>query len=559
MRSPFTALTWEIWQRNRRTAWLVIGIILFGWLFNLVLPDSFRASAAGRERLMTVNGMLTVASLLLVFGIFNHTEFNPQKDWTGFPYRLFSLPVATWLLVVLPMSLGVAAVELVYFSWMKLVFTHDPLARPGWLVGLIGAYMVFYQTILWSLAGFRILRIIVLGLIGTSFVGVAFLPAFAKYVSSPWLSEKVLIAMFVALSLMAFVISWICVARQRFGGGHRRNWLKALIDRVGDALPRRSKDFSSSVGAQFWFEWRRFGLLLPLCIGAMLILVIGPLSWVMRKDSDSALWVLGWTLAMPVILAAPVGKGFSKPDFWSSDLSLPPSQAVRPLATGEMVVIKMKVAALSAAISWLLVLAFLSVWLPLWADLAPLSMVRIGFWMIYDHSVYPQYLIAALSIIAGMFLTWKFLVGGLWIGLSGNRRFFIASAAVYCLVALVGIISLVVLFEQKAVRAWIRDDPNRLLSYLEWLAALAIILKFWLAAFSWRRISSHRVRKYLLIWLGSMLCLMALAILVWSGGRLYLPLDADRLRNLLVLIVLLVIPFARLGLAPSALARNRHA
>ena len=560
MRSPITALTWEIWQRNRRIAWLVIGIILFGWLFNLVLPDHFRASVAGRERLMTVNGMLTVASLLLVFRVFTYTEFNPQKDWTGFPYRLFALPVATWRLVVLPMSLGIAAVELIYLAWVKLVFAPDLLARPGWFAVLIGAYLVFYQTILWSLAGFRMMRMIVLGLVGTSFVGVAFLPGFAKYVSSSWLSEKVLIALLVGLSLVAFVAAWICVARQRCGGGRRRNWLKALIERIADALPRRRKGFASPAAAQFWFEWRRSGLLLPLCIGAMLILLIGPLSWIMRKDSDSTLWILGWTLALPVILAAPVGKGFSKPDFWSSDLLLPPFQAVRPLATGELVVIKMKVAALSAAISWLLVLTFLSVWLPLWADLAPLSMIRIGFWMIYDHSVHPQYLIAALAIISGMFLTWKSLVGGLWIGLSGNRKLFIASAAVYCLVALMGIISLVMLFEQKEFRAWIRDDPNRLLSYLEWVAAFGVIVKFWLAAFSWRRISSQRVRKYLLVWLGSTLCLVALAALLWAGARLYLPLvDADRLKSLLILIALLAIPFARLGLAPSSLARNRHA
>jgi len=260
-----------------------------------------------------------------------------------------------------------------------------------------------------------------------------------------------------------------------------------------------------------------------------------------------------------MILAVPVGKGFSKPDFWSSDLSLPPFQAVRPLATGEMVVIKMKVAALSAVISWLLVLIFLSVWLPLWANLAPLTMIRIGFWMIYDHSVYPQYVIAALSIIAGLFLTWKFLVGGLWIGLCGNRRFFIASAAAYCLVLILGMIGLIILLDHdKAVRGWVREDPNRLLSYIEWIAALAVIAKFWMAAFSWRRISSHRVRKYLLVWLGSTFCLMALAILWWKGGRLYLPLDADRLRNLLILIALLAIPFARLGFAPSSLARNRH-
>ena len=558
MSSPIKALIWEIGWRHHRSVWLVMGIILFGWLFNLVLPDSFRAIAANREHLVTVNALLTIASLLLVFGIFNYTEFSPQKDWTGFPYRLFALPVSTWLLVALPMALGVAAVELVYVVWIKLVFAYDPLQRPEWFAALIGAYMVFYQTILWGLAGFRMLRMILLGLVGTSFVGVAFLPGFAKYLSSPWLSETLLIPLFVGLSLMTFVISWVCVARQRCGGGRRRNWLKELIERIAGALPRRTKGFASPAGAHFWFEWRHSGWLLPGCIAAMLIVVIGPLSWVMRKDPDSTMWVLGWTLAMPVILAVPVGKGFSKPYFWSSDLSLSPFQAVRPLATGEMVVIKMKVAALSAGISWLLVSAFLSVWLPLWADLAPLSMIRIGFWMIYDHSVSPQYVIAALSLIAGLFLTWKFLVGGLWIGLSGNRRFFVASAAVYWLVAIMGIISLVMLFEQKSVRTWIRDDPNRLLSYLEWIAALAIIVKFWLAAFSWRKISSQRVHKYLLIWLGSAFCLMALALLVWAGARFYLSLDADRLRNLLILIALLVIPFARLGLAPSALARNRH-
>ena len=262
---------------------------------------------------------------------------------------------------------------------------------------------------------------------------------------------------------------------------------------------------------------------------------------------------------MPVILAAAVGEGFSKPDFWSRDLSLPVFVAVRPLATGELVVTKMKVAALSAAISWLLVLVFLSIWLPLWADLAPLSMVRVGFWMIFGHSVYPQYGIAVLGILGGMFLTWKFLVGGLWIGLSGNRKFFIASAAAYGLVVLLGIIGLTILLNNdRAVRGWVREDPNRPLLYLEWMAAVAVILKLWLTAFSWHRISPQRVRKYLLAWLASTACLITLALLLWARARFDLPVDAERLRNLLVLIALLIIPFARLGFAPSALARNRH-
>jgi hypothetical protein len=266
----------------------------------------------------------------------------------------------------------------------------------------------------------------------------------------------------------------MCIVRQRSGGGQRRGWLKYLIERIADAWPRRKKVFRSAASAQLWYEWRRAGLLLPSSIGALLVLVIGPLAWLLRDEPGSAVWILGWTLAMPIMLAFPLGKGFSKADFWSADLSLPAFIAVRPLATGEMIVTKMKVAALSAAISWLLVLAFLSLWLPLWADLAPLTMVRIGFWMAYGHSMWAEYAILTLFIAAGMFVTWKLLVGGLWVGLCGSRRAFITSGAVCCLVPLLGFIGLTMLINHdRAVRAWATEDPNRVLSICQWIAALA--------------------------------------------------------------------------------------
>ncbi len=566
MRSPLTALLWEIWRRNRRAVWLVIGIILFAWLFNLVLPDSFRATTAGRARLMAINCLLMAGSFLLVFGMFNYTELNPQKEWTGFPYRLFSLPVSTWRLPALPTLAGVAALEAAYLAWLALVFGHS-LKKPEWIAVLLGAYMVFYQTILWSLAGFRILRIVVLGLVGTSFVGVASLPLFAQFIPSLWLSEKILIPLVTLVALAAFVMAWISLARQRCGGGRRRNRLRALIGWVTEVLPERKRGFRSPAAAQFWFEWRRIGILMPALIGALLVLVIGPISWHLRAEPGAALRILAWTLAMPVILAMVAGWGFSRPDFWSRDLALPPFVASRPLATGEMVVAKMKVAALSAATSWLLVLAFLSLWLPLWADLSPLSAIRIGFWMVYGHSMLPQYLIAALGLVAGMFLTWRFLVGELWVGLSGNRAFYLASAAGFWLTLLLGIIGLAILLDDQAVRAWIHEDPNRLLAYLEWSAAFAVIGKFWVAARSWRNISGRRVCQYLLLWSGATLLLIALAILLWAGGALspaltdfagLPPMDVYRLRNLLILAALLTVPLARLGFAPAALAQNRH-
>ncbi len=568
MNGSITALSWEIWRRNRGKIRVVAAIVLCSWLFNHFFAVEFIANEPKEHGLLTINCMTMAASLLLVFAIFNYTELSPQKEWTGFPYRLFAMPVSSLTLVAVPMLLAICAVELVFLTWLKIVFTHDELPKPEWLAFLLGAYMVYYQTILWTLAGFRILRIILLGLIGTSFVGVAFLPFFAQYVSSSWFSEGILIAALSGLVAMAFSAAWISILRQRCGGGKRSSWLKYLAERITDALPRRKKDFRSAASAQLWFEWRRAGMLLPSCIAALLVLVIGPLSWFLRNEEGAAVWILIWTLAMPMILAYPFGKGFSKADFWSNNMSIPAFISTRPLATGELVVVKMKAAALSAGLTWLLVLAFLSLWLPLWANLAPLMFIRIGIWMVNGHSMWAEYAISALFIAASLFITWKFLIGGMWVELSGNRKKFLAIEAVYLLLPILFFIGLKILLNHDPeVRAWVRDDPNRLLAVLEWLAAVAVIVKFWLAAYHWRNIARARVRAYLLFWIGATLLLVAFAILVWEHGTLslqlmevmdILPLDVYRLRNLLLLLALLVIPFARIGYAPTALAKNRH-
>jgi hypothetical protein len=70
-----------------------------------------------------------------------------------------------------------------------------------------------------------------------------------------------------------------------------------------------------------------------------------------------------------------------------------------------------------------------------------------------------------------------------------------------------------------------------------------------------------------MLWAGATLMLVILAKLIWADGCLtlslmsvldFLPLDPYRLEYFLILVGLLTVPFARLGFAPSALARNRH-
>src|SRR5262249_39819331 len=160
------------------------------------------------------------------------------------------------------------------------------------------------------------------------------------------------------------------------------------------------------------------------------------------NEADSAARVLVLALATPVAFAWPIGKGFSKPDFWSQDLSFSTFIAVRPITSTDLVLIKMKVAAVSAVLSWLLILVFLSVWLPLWGNLEWLGRAGLLIQGTYGSSLLPPFAIALLLLVAGVVLTWRFLVSGLWLGLSGNKKVFVASTLPYASFPFVFIIGL---------------------------------------------------------------------------------------------------------------------
>ena len=155
---------------------------------------------------------------------------------------------------------------------------------------------------------------------------------------------------------------------------------------------------------------------------------------------------------MPLLLALPVGKGLSKPDFWSPDLAVPPFLAVRPLSTEDFVVIKLKVAALSAALAWLLTLVFLSVWLPLGATFGSLNGIRRMIQSLYGESSYAPYAIAILFVVALLLLTWRFLIGSFWIGLSGSKSLFTISVLPYGFVPVLGLFGLVVISKSGRLR-----------------------------------------------------------------------------------------------------------
>jgi hypothetical protein len=493
-----------------------------------------------------------MVSFVFLFGVFSYTESSGPRGIGSFPHRLFTLPVSSLRLVTLPVLTGIASVELLYLLWLGPLSRGGTLSTP-FVAVLLGASMVFSQAVFWMLDGIGPLRLMIAGAVTVLVYGVGLLPSWPPSPPPPWRSEAAVGSVVAALAAVVFLLAWRHIVRLRCGGGGRRTHrLEPLVASTAVALPRHRTPFASPAAAQFWFEWRCSGRVLPVLVAGALIAVVAPLSWFSREDASGSLRLLLGTLATPIMLAIPVGMAFARPTFWSEDLSVPAFVAIRPLTDEEIVAVKMKVAAASVAISWLLVVCFVGVWLSLWANVDSVSRLAIQWWAFHEHSVFSVYGTVTLILIAGLILTWRFLVSRLWSGLSGSRPLFMTSVMSVVLVVIAGLV-----FPVDRLPGWVLDDPAHMAGVV-WLMSVAVVAKCWLAAYSWRRLSARHLRQYLLVWSAGTGCLLTLAMLLWGVVRIYMALDIYRFQGLMILGALLAVPLGRVGLAPSRLARNRH-
>lgn len=528
---------------------MLTGITIASWLADFAQRGGRPGQHSGGPG--PLNELLAMLSFLLLFGIFSYTESSGDKGIGRFPHRLFTLPVSSLRLVAVPVVSGVVAVELLYLAWMGRL-TSGGATSPLFVAVLLAAFMVFYQTALWTLTRFGALRLLALGAIGVALFAIGILPSLEGSTSSPWRSEQFLGAAVACAAIASFLFAWSHVARLRSGGERGASRLEALVALVVDLVPSWRNAFASPSSAHFWYEWRSAGTVLPVLVGGSLFLFGAPVSWLVRSDAGSGMVFLLGALTAPIVLAVPVGMAFAKPMFWSEELTVPPFVAVRPLSAADMVAIKLRVAVLATVISWLFVFAFLLSWLLLWGNADWVSLFAIQLWAFHNHSVLAVYEIAALVVIAGMFLTWRFLIAGMWAGLSGNRRLHIWSV-----MAVVLFVISYLVFGLDRLPGWVLEDPARMIPFV-WCAAIAVVAKYWLAARAWRRTAPPLVRRYLAVWLVGTASFVALAMVFWRIVRIYVALDSYRLQGLLVLLALLVMPLARVGLAPSLLERNRH-
>ena len=165
MRSPTYALLWEMWRRHRATIAVIVGLTIAGRLLDFSERGIGADGSSGDSSSLVE--LLWMFSFGLLFGIFNYTDSGGTRGLGRFPHRLFTLPVSSLRLVALPVLTGIASVELLYLLWM------GPLSKggstsPPFVAVLLGALMVFYQAVLWTLERLGPLRLVVVGAVDVS-------------------------------------------------------------------------------------------------------------------------------------------------------------------------------------------------------------------------------------------------------------------------------------------------------------------------------------------------------------------------------------------------------
>jgi hypothetical protein len=557
-----------IWHRHQRS---LVGIFTVAMLFGAV----FRVLVVSPENeiVRTIRNLGMGLSIFLTFVICGFTEADRKVRSWGFPARLFTLPVSTWALVGAPMLFGILTIGLVYLAWAGFALSDQELPLT-WPLLYLGVGMICYQCVLWSMARFRITRIIVLGYAGALFAmgWMAFRVGGGAASSSDWdlsdATRRVLLWMLVAMGVVAYGVARIAVDVQRRGGlGRWRfgRWTKAPAEvdlaragndalregrmerdargEVGSFQPRR---FGSGYDAQFWLEWRRHGKLLPLATAGVLFMIMIPAPFSSPISSGMTVLALCWIVATPLLIAFVLGRGMGKPDLWSGDSGCSLFLATRPLSNTQWIGAKMKMGAAAALAAWGTVVVATSGWLWLWCDREQLWRG----WAMLEQSCAPLQLYgasAAVFLILGL-LTFRFLVGSLYIGLSGKSWLMNLAACGVFSAMFGGMFGAIAVSQGSIDFRWLVERPRALAVGLGTLFAIKLAVALMLAWQGCEKgwLTLGAVRRYAVFW---MVATGALVGGVWS-----FPLVDESWKWVLVALVVFIVPVLRVALAPMMLA-----
>jgi hypothetical protein len=427
-------------------------------------------------------------------------------------------------------------------------------------------YLVFgltqFQMIIWALPESRYLKLLCLSIAASviTFGWMFFVPNIVAgalsewgYAGDPGTFMRRLLLVLALTGPAAYAISLRRVYRQRHGVTARTGAVAAWWERSLGRLFRHRAPFRSADQAIFWQEWRRTGFILPIVVIIVVALTCVP-AWLSGGLSGRAtLGILNWLVIAPFLFAMIIGRGFGKPDFWSTNLKFTPFNAVRPVTSGQWVAAKLKVAFGSVALTWGLLIYIVFIWTAFVGELDELAIWRSRIRFLYSPT--ERWLMVATALPAAVIVTWHFMVASLAAGLSGRKLWY------HLVNGLVGI-GLVTLF---VLTLWRSDnDDHSLHLYSVWpaisklpiLLTILVILKLSAATLAW----SHVIHRGMVSPRSAVCYFAGWLVAVGILGAFFFILCRNTLwlRHLLMLAAILIVPLAGPALAMRALAANRR-
>ena len=547
MRSPALAIAWEF---RRQHGWGLVALAVY-----VPFVAAFKLLILGPEatvELVPLDDMPSPAVVVpfsLLFGyLLAVFTFGFAGDLAArqsiYPPRMFALPVTTGALAGWPMLYGtVAMASLLLATTLMARFLWRLDAPVIWPAVYAATFLAWTQVLAWMPYGWRGFRVVAAVLWLTTINVVVFS---AVYYEVP---EPVMVALLAPQLPLAYLCARFAVARAR--RGEVPDWPSRFARRGQRAHrpPRQRDHFPSPARAQRWFEWRRHGRSLPVWVGILLPVELALLLVPGNDTPTLVFYTLLVALLTPPFMAAfaaAATERTSNPAV-SDAYGMTPFIATRPVTSAALVAAKLTMAFRSTLAAWLLVLVAI-----------PLGLTLSGTWpVVLDWARraveifgVPRALVIAILGLAGLVVsTWKQLVQGLSIGLTG-REWLVKSSVFLRLSLLIVIV---------AVAEYILD--NRLLALLwdalAWVLAVLVGVKMSAAAWVATRLARDRLLSDRVLITGAACWLVAvLALYGLLEWLLSLPLSMPRYH--LAFVALLAIPLTRPSAASLALAWNRH-
>lgn len=544
MRSPAAAIAWEFRRRHRWGLIAVAGYLLVVASIKLLFLAPGQSVNLDDDQTFALVVVVPLAATLLYFlAVFTYgLAGDLAARQSMYPARMFTLPVTSAALAGWPMLYGSTAMAILWLATKLFAVWPSGVVVPWiWPAFLAASLLAWTQALTWMPYPFRGLRVIV------TVLWLAMIDAVVLLALSLKASELVMLAILAPHVPLAYLVARFAVARAR--RGDVPDW-RRLFDRLGrieDVLLRRRNRFPSAARAQEWFEWQRYGRSLPALVGILLPFELA-MFFLFRDTPAIVFETLLCVLVTPPFMAAFAAASVSQSNSQGRDsYDLTPFIATRPLTSVSLVAAKLKVTVGSTIAAWLLVLVALPIALRLsGAGTVVIDRAREGIGFVGTPRAIAIVLLGVLALVAS---TWKQLVQGLYIGMSG--RGWVVKASVFLTLSFLAVV--------WPLGKWIvgnRDVMAALWNAFPWIVAVLVCFKLSAAAWIAVRLRNTRLLSDRTLVIGAAcwdVSVFALyGVFVWIVPTLIVR------SYFLVLVAILEVPLARLSAAPLALAWNRH-